>query len=133
SGSILKALDELGHGDTLVIADANFPAHTVGVAAQAPVIDVPGHPSPQVTSAVRTLLPIDTYEGPAVALMETEPGVSVKVQQQLIEAAEVSTERVEYLERFDFYEVAKQAALVIRTGERRPYGNIILGKGVVSP
>jgi L-fucose mutarotase len=35
------------------------------------------------------------------------------------------------LERYDFYEKAKAAYVVIQTGEERHYGNLILTKGVV--
>ena len=30
AGELLAALDRLGHGDELVVADANFPAHRLG-------------------------------------------------------------------------------------------------------
>jgi L-fucose mutarotase len=45
--------------------------------------------------------------------------------------AATSASRVEEVERFEFYARAAQAFLVVRTGERRPYGNLILRKGVV--
>ena len=36
------------------------------------------------------------------------------------------------LDRFAFYERARNAFAVVRTGEMRPYGNAILVKGVVN-
>ena len=36
------------------------------------------------------------------------------------------------LDRFAFYERARNAFAVVRTGELRPYGNAILVKGVVN-
>ena len=35
------------------------------------------------------------------------------------------------IERFAFYEMAKQAYAVVQTGETRLYGNVILAKGVI--
>jgi L-fucose mutarotase len=36
------------------------------------------------------------------------------------------------LERHAFYDRAKRAFVLVRTGELRPYGNILLVKGVVN-
>lgn len=139
TGALLKVLDELGHGDSLVIADANFPAHataraalSAGTNATAPVIELPGHSSPAVAAAICSVLPIDTYEGPAVTLMTAEPGVSLDVQNELIAATGEPQDRVERIERFAFYAAAESVAAVIRTGESRPYGNLILRKGVIN-
>ncbi|QGH68476.1 RbsD/FucU family protein [Pseudactinotalea sp. HY158] len=128
TGRVLRMLDELGHGDSLVVADANFPAHTLAADA----LDLPGLASPQVLTAVRTVVPADDYEGPSVQLMEAEPGIDVGVQRELRAAAGVPADRVELVERFEFYERARAASAIIRTGELRPYGNVILRKGVVS-
>lgn len=129
TGRVLRLLDELGHGDTLVLADANFPAHSTRPDA----LDLPGLSSPAVLAAVRTLVPADTYEGPSVTLMTAEPGIDVTVQDELRRAADVPDDRIVAVERFAFYELARSAAAVIRTGETRPYGNVILRKGVVPP
>lgn len=132
SGRVLHLLDELGHGDELVIADANFPARSIRTEAP-DFLDLPGLPSPAVLAAVRTVVPADAYEGPSIALMAAEPGIDVTVQSELRAAAGVPAERVEEVERFVFYDRARAAAAVIRTGEVRPYGNVILRKGVVAP
>jgi L-fucose mutarotase len=39
---------------------------------------------------------------------------------------------VRFVDRHDFYDVAADAFLIVRTGETRTYGNAILRKGVVS-
>ena len=39
--------------------------------------------------------------------------------------------RIEYIERFAFYERAKKAYCVIATGEKAIYANVILKKGVI--
>ncbi len=132
TGRVLCLLDELGHGDELVLADANFPARSIRTGPPE-FLDLPGLASPAVLAAVRTVVPADTYEGPAVALMAAEPGIDLTVQTELRAAADVPEERIEEVERFAFYERARTAAAVIRTGEVRPYGNVILRKGVVAP
>ena len=128
AGELLAALDRLGHGDELVVADANFPAHRVG----AQVVEAPGLPSPAVVEAIRTVVPLDGYEGESVLLMAAEGGERLAVQHELVEAASAPADRVAELERFGFYERAAAARLVVRTGELRPYGNLLLRKGVVN-
>jgi L-fucose mutarotase len=127
-GEMLAALDRLGHGDELVVADANFPAHRAG----REVVVAAGLDAPAVVEAIRTVVPLDTYEGPSVLLMTAESGERLPVQDELVVAAGVPSDRVDELERFDFYERADGARLVVRTGELRPYGNVILRKGVVN-
>jgi L-fucose mutarotase len=128
AGELLAALDRLGHGDELVVADANFPANRLG----AQVVETPGLPSPEVVEAIRTVVPLDGYEGASVLLMAAEGGARRAVQHELVEAASASADRVAELERFAFYERAAAARLVVRTGELRPYGNLVLRKGVVN-
>jgi L-fucose mutarotase len=128
AGELLAALDRLGHGDELVVADANFPAHRLG----AEVVETPGLPSPEVVEAIRTVVPLDGYEGASVLLMAAEGDERLAVQHELVEAASASADRVAELERFAFYERAAAARLVVRTGELRPYGNLVLRKGVVN-
>ena len=126
-GDLLAGLDRLGHGDELVVADANFPAHRIG----ASVVETPGLAAPAVVAAIRTVIPLDEYESESVLLMRAEGDERPAVQLELVEAAEAPEGRVAELERFAFYERARGARLVVRTGEPRPYGNLILRKGVV--
>ena len=72
SPELLKALDEMGHGDTLVIADGNFPAESVGKNAK--VIRADGHGVPELLDAVLALLPLDAYVDAPISLMEVVPG-----------------------------------------------------------
>ncbi|MFF2275146.1 RbsD/FucU family protein [Agromyces sp. NPDC058126] len=127
-GELLAALDRLGHGDELVVADANFPAHRLG----ATVIELPGLAAASIVQAIRTVVPADLYEGASVLLMTAEGGERPPVQHELVAAAAVPADRVEELERFAFYDRASGARLVVRSGELRPYGNVILRKGVVN-
>ncbi|MFE6963573.1 RbsD/FucU family protein [Agromyces sp. NPDC057679] len=127
-GELLAALDRLGHGDELVVADANFPAHRFG----ATVIELPGLAAASIVEAIRTVVPADLYEGASVLLMTAEGGERPPVQHELVAASAVPADRVEELERFAFYDRASGARLIVRSGELRPYGNVILRKGVVS-
>jgi L-fucose mutarotase len=127
-GELLAALDRLGHGDELVVADANFPAYR----AASEVVVAAGLGAPDVVEAVRTVVPLDAYEGASVLLMTAEGGERLLVQQELVAASDAPGDRVDEIERFDFYERAAGARLVVRTGELRPYGNMILRKGVVN-
>ncbi|GAA1775665.1 RbsD/FucU family protein [Agromyces lapidis] len=127
-GELLAALDRLGHGDELVVADANFPAYRFGAA----VVELPGLAAASVVEAVRTVVPADRYEGPSVLLMTAEGGERLPVQHELVSASAVPADRVEELERFAFYDRAGGAGLIIRSGELRPYGNVIIRKGVVN-
>lgn len=126
-GKLLDLLHQMGHGDELLIADANYPSHS----RARHIVSIPGSFSPDVLAAIRTVIPADAYEGPSVLLMQSEQDTLLQVQNELIEAASVETERVELLDRFDFYEKADGAFLTIRTGEARTYANVILRKGVV--
>lgn len=124
-GELLAALDEMGHGDVLVIADANFPAHSLCRR----VIHMPGVSAPESARAIATVFPIDKNE--PVSLMTSPAGI-LPVQEELAQASAVESHAAHTLERFAFYEEARQAAVIVLTGETRPYGNLLLKKGVVS-
>jgi L-fucose mutarotase len=70
TGELLAALDRLGHGDELVVADANFPAHRLGDL----VVEAPALAAAEVVSAIRTVVPLDRYEGASALLMAAEGG-----------------------------------------------------------
>ena len=72
SPELLKVLCEMGHGDELVIADGNFPSHSVG--KNAVVIRADGHGVPELLDAILSLIPLDTHVEKPVALMEVSAG-----------------------------------------------------------
>jgi len=135
SPELLKALAEMGHGDELVIADGNFPCHSVG--KDAVVIRADGHGVPEILDAVLNLIPLDTYTEKPVALMEVVKGDTCgtpeiwNTYEELLIKHEPSHHAIELTERFAFYERAKDAYLIIATGEKAIYANILLKKGVV--
>ncbi|WP_199615788.1 L-fucose mutarotase [Paenibacillus alkalitolerans] len=132
SPELLKILMEMGHGDEIVLADANFPAESIG----SRVVRADGLPIPELLDAILRLFPLDTYvEKPAV-LMAVVPGDPVStpiwnVYRNIIRHHTGLEAPFELLERFAFYERAKDAYAVVATGEAAPYANIILKKGVI--
>ena len=123
TGELLLHLDRMGHSDAVVIADAHFPAWAIG----ARVVDLPGTTTPEVLAAVRSVVPLD--DAPALDLMASADGEVLDVQRELAAAAGVDDPR--YVDRFEYYELAKTAYVIVRTGETRTYGNALLRKGVV--
>ena len=134
SPELLCALDQMGHGDELVIADGNFPCHSVG--KDSIVIRADGHGVPEILDAILQVLPLDTYTEKPVGLMEVVKGDNVETPiwseyEKILSKREPNHHDIEYIERFAFYERAKGAYLIISTGETALYANILLKKGVV--
>lgn len=135
SPELLKVLCEMGHSDTLVIADGNFPSETIG--KDAIVIRADGHGVPELLEAILKVFPLDTYVEKPVSLMQVMPGDNAKtpiwdVYKKLVrDVDERGDDAFCEVERFEFYERAKKAYAVIATGETAIYANIMLQKGVV--
>ncbi len=131
SPQLIKVLMEMGHGDEIVIADANFPSHSI---AQN-VIRADGLSANDMLQSILTVFPLDTYCENSVLLMEVVAGDSYKptIWEAYKSTLEQSNEpfSIAHLERFEFYERAKKAYAVIATGEEALYANIILKKGVI--
>jgi L-fucose mutarotase len=126
SGALLAALDEMGHGDLLVVVDANFPAHRIG----STVVSLRGIESPAAVRAIASVFPIDPIE--PISLMQ-QPGGRRDVHHELIESlGEIPHDDAEDVDRFAFYDLAKEASLIIQTGEMRPYANLAVRKGGVT-
>jgi L-fucose mutarotase len=126
TGELLAHLDAMGHSDSVVLADAHFPAQRLAHR----LITFPGLGTPDVLAAVRSVLPLD--DAPSVDLMATPDGTRLAVQEALVSAAGVAWDDVRLVDRHAFYDVAAAAYLIVRTGETRVYGNAILRKGVVT-
>lgn len=131
SPELLKILMEMGHGDELVISDGNFPA----AAMAKRLVRLDGHGVPEVLSAILDLMPLDIYVDAPIALMEVVKGDSYvpsiwETYKEIIKEKE-GHKKIENIERFAFYDRAKEAFAVVATGETSLYANIILKKGVV--
>lgn len=135
SPELLKALCEMGHGDELVIADGNFPSQSIG--KNAVVVRADGHSAADILDAVLQLIPLDAYVDKPVALMELVPGdtcgtpVIWETYRNILTKHEPNNSDIQMTERFAFYERAKNAYLIIATGETAIYANVLLKKGVV--
>ena len=131
TGELLKALCDMGHGDELVIADANFPAETVAKR----LIRVPGVDGVRVAEAVLSVFPLDTYVDAPVSLMQVTPGDNVATPiwdefAKIVEKHQPGT-KIGQIERFQFYDTARRCYAVVSTGETALYANVILQKGVI--
>ncbi|QKD04207.1 RbsD/FucU family protein [Mesorhizobium loti] len=138
NADVLQALRAMGHGDDLIIADTNFPADSVAkqtVHGKLLRIDAS---AAEVVKAVLSLYPLDTFVDDSAARMEIVgkpdeiPPVQKEVQKE-IDKAEGKAWPMISVERYAFYERAKQAYCVIQTGERRFYGCFAFRKGVIPP
>lgn len=135
SPELLKVLCEMGHSDRIVIADGNFPAESMGKNAK--VIRMDGHGVSEILDAILTVFPLDTYVEHPVSLMEVMKGDTVEtpIWDEYREIIAYHEERkgavIGNIERFAFYEEAKNAYAIIATGETALYANIMLQKGVV--
>lgn len=130
SPDIVKYLMEMGHGDELIISDANFP--TLGCPER--IVRMDGHNIPDILEAILEIMPLDVYE-PAVHLMSLVPGetfdpVIWKEYKDILKGAKYTEDFIHH-ERYDFYDKAKKTYFVIATGEMSLYANIILKKGIV--
>ena len=134
---LLQVLAAMGHGAELVLVDRNFPAASVAAETVSGVlVQLPGVGTNEAATAILSLLPLDSFVDAPVRYMapEGEPGADFEVHrdmQTIADAAEGHAVVMEAVERFDFYEAAKSAHAVVRTGESRPYGCFIFKKGVI--
>jgi L-fucose mutarotase len=134
SANLLHVLRAMGHGDELVIVDANFPATSMGRR----VVRLDGVSATRALEAVLSVMPLDDFVDEPCARMQVvdDPDAVPEVCkefQELIDRAEGRRFRLAKIERFEFYERARHAFALVQTGETRLYGNLLLKMGVVRP
>ena len=131
SPELLAALYEMGHGDEIVLADAHFPGHSINKR----VIRADGLTIEALLNAILPLFALDAYVPDPVVMMactagdEPDPAVENSYR-AAIDTHAPETPPIEFIERFAFYERARNSFAVVMSGETRKYGNIILKKGV---
>jgi L-fucose mutarotase len=140
TADLLFALRSAGHGDIVCICDCNFPAAAVAKdTVLGKVIQLPGADLPAAMKAILSVLPVDYFiEQPLRYMAPAEgdfPDVAVPLK---AEAEAVVNEfnpdlNLGLVRRHEFYTEARKAFVVVQTFERRPYGNILISKGVVGP
>ena len=131
SPDLLAVLHRMGHGDEIVIADAHFPGETYGQR----VIRADGIKIPDLLDGILPLFALDAHVESPLWMMAPVEGDTLD---STVEAAYMKVIRkhwpdtppIRRIERFAFYEQAKQAFAVVMSGETAKYGNIILKKGV---
>jgi L-fucose mutarotase len=134
---LLQVLAEMGHGDEIVIADANFTA--TSLARGKPLIHLAGVGVQRTCEAVLSLLPLDEHVAQPIAymLVSGKPEGYLSAMQRravaaLSRAGGIGATQFEGIERFAFYERVRGAYAIVQTGELQPYANFILKKGVIS-
>ncbi len=133
---MLKVLDEMGHGDTLVIGDLNFPAASIAAAENHINLRADGHRATEVLDAVLQLFPLDGFvEHPVTIMdkMERDKDLKTPVWDEFTDIVSKYDERgknaITFTDRFTFYDLAKKSYAVISTTEKAFYACIILQKG----
>ncbi|MGD2136260.1 MAG: L-fucose mutarotase [Gemmatimonadales bacterium] len=130
SPELLKVLAEMGHGDEIVLADAHFPGHAVN----ARTLRADGVSIVRLLGAILPLFELDRYAAPIVMMQAVEGDtLDPAVERDYLDAIRTHAPQASNpvrIDRFAFYERARQAYAVVMTGEVRPYGNVLLKKGV---
>ena len=131
SPQLLEVMTRMGHGDELVLADAHFPGETFN----SRVIRADGLRIPDLLEAILPLFELDSYVPHPLVMMaavegdQLDPGVERSYMEQIVKT-NPQVPAIERIDRFAFYERAKNAFAVVMTGETAKYGNILLTKGV---
>jgi len=126
---LLCALRAMGHGDEIAIVDANYPAQ----AHAKRCVRADGHSATAMLEAILTILPLDRFVE-AAAFRPVPPDQPAHLIHDEFEAIVETYEPglpIAPLLGDSFYDRVKSAYLIVATGERRLYGNIILRKGVI--
>ena len=141
TGDMLKVLCDMGHGDEIVLADANFPAETYAKnTIVGRVIRCSGVSADELFRAILGVFPLDVgYTDSPVCVMDLTDGDKKKgVPEPTVWRDFAATLHTDYstveigkLERFEFYDRSQRAYAIIQTGEEKQYGNLLLVKGVV--
>ena len=134
SGELLKLLDDMGHGDQLLLVDRNYPAASSG----RPVVRMGPVDVERAAAAILSVFPLDGFVEHPLERMEVQDDASIVLPHQ---QSVLSLARGQHggaldfgvVQRADFYERAKSAFAIVHTLEERPYGCFILQKGVVFP
>lgn len=137
NAELIHALMLMGHGDQLVLCDINHPAQTIARhTTYGRLIDLSGCGLERAAEAILKLFPLDTFVDAPVKRMQVvgDPEKQMPIFstiQAVIDRAEERPVRMEPLERFAFYEAAKNSFAIVRTSDPGPYGCFIFSKGVI--
>ena len=132
SPELLSILRSMGHGDKIVLCDANFPAESLAKR----LIRVDGANIPRTTKAILSVMPLDSFiEYPAKRMqIDNKPEEMNETHKEFTETIkEVAGPnwKVGSIERLQFYNEAKEAFAIVVTSDQRPYSCFMLTKGVI--
>jgi L-fucose mutarotase len=134
---LLKLLCEMGHGDEIVLVDANFTAESLGRGK--PVVRLPGVGMRAACAAVLSVLPLDSFVQQPIAFMKVDAAASdyrSALQREVIADMETGDNgraaQCQPMERFGFCDRAARAYAIVQTGEMQAWANFILKKGVMA-
>ena len=135
SPQLLKVLCEMGHGDTVVLADGNFPSESVG--KDAIVIRADGHGVPELLDGILQIFPLDDFVDISVQLMKVPDGETVATpiwdtyKEIVAKYDKRGNATVQNIPKMQFMEETRKSYCIIATGEKALYANIMLRKGCV--
>ena len=131
SPDLLQVLSRMGHGEEIILADAHFPAESLNNN----VIRADGLKIQDLLNGILPLFEIDEYVNDPIIMMDAvsgdtlDPAIEEAYLIPIKKYAPKSPE-IKRIDRFEFYERAKNVSAVVITGELAKYGNILLKKGV---
>ena len=138
SPELLKVLAEMGHGDRICIGDGNFPGASMAKPHNCVLVRADGHGVCELLDAILQVIPLDEYVEHPVQIMEVaekDKGMEVPIWNEYKKIVAKYDERgaaaFGSVERFAFYEEARNTYCISQSGETAIYANIILQKGVV--
>lgn len=131
---LMLALMEMGHGDEIVIGDINFPSKTMSNRC----VYAKGLRSTELVDAILQFMPLDVFVDDPVVVMQ--PGDLFKgvppiwaEYDKIIKKNDFcgAYKGVQKIDRFDFYERAKNSFVTVQTSEPALYACMIMKKGVI--
>lgn len=134
---LLYVLAKMGHGDIIVIADANFPSDSISkTATVSQPIRVRGTTS-DILADILTLFPLDSYSKHPIIVMDRVEedklrNLIVPAYEAIANSANIKSNELHYMERFEFYNTAKNAFAIVQTDDLGLYANVIISKGVIT-
>jgi L-fucose mutarotase len=137
SPDLLKVLCEMGHGDEIVLADANFTAASLGRGRI--LLRLPGVSMRRACAAVLSVLPLDEAVAQPIAYMHvggqpegSRSALQREVISDIVASGAAQSEQCQATERFAFYERASRAYAIVQTGELQAWANFLFKKGVIA-
>lgn len=130
SPDLMHIMMSMGHGDTLVIGDSNFAASTYGKR----LARLDGHFNCDILNAIMQFMPLDQFVEYPVTLMKPNDNSKPEIwdkYEAILRKHDNTFKEFEYIDRFSFYERAKNAYACVATGETAIYACMIITKGVI--